>query len=118
LSFQTITVTDTTNSAIFGSITVDVLAQAGGGGGGGGGGGSGGPGRLAQGTSLPLLGALPLLGPAPKSWAVSLATGHSDRGRVYPEGRHDGRPATCWPGPPSCSADSRRRCSASSSALG
>jgi hypothetical protein len=37
LGFQTVTVTDTTNSSIFGSITVDVLAQTGGGGGGGGG---------------------------------------------------------------------------------
>jgi hypothetical protein len=35
LGFQTITVTDTTNSSILGSITVDVLAQTGGGGGGG-----------------------------------------------------------------------------------
>jgi hypothetical protein len=39
LGFQTITVTDTSNSAIFGSIVIDVLAQTGGGGGGGGGGG-------------------------------------------------------------------------------
>jgi hypothetical protein len=38
LGFQTITITDTTNSSIFGSIIVDVLAQSGGGGGGGGGG--------------------------------------------------------------------------------
>jgi hypothetical protein len=37
LGFQTITVTDTTNSSITGSITEDVLAQSGGGGGGGGG---------------------------------------------------------------------------------
>ena len=35
LGFQTVTVTDTTNSSIFGSITVDVLAQTGGGGAGG-----------------------------------------------------------------------------------
>src|SRR5262249_29259038 len=34
LGFQTITVTDTTDSSIFGSIIVDVLAQTGGGGGG------------------------------------------------------------------------------------
>jgi hypothetical protein len=36
LGFQTITVTDTTNSSIFGSIVVNVLAQSAGGGGGGG----------------------------------------------------------------------------------
>ncbi len=41
LGFQTITISDTTNSAIVGSYTVDVLAQSGGGGGGGGG--TGGP---------------------------------------------------------------------------
>jgi hypothetical protein len=35
LGFQTITVTDTSNSSITGSFTVDVLAQTGGGGGGG-----------------------------------------------------------------------------------
>jgi hypothetical protein len=39
LNLQTITVTDTSNNSIFGSIVVDVLAQAPGGGGGGGGGG-------------------------------------------------------------------------------
>jgi hypothetical protein len=38
LGFQTITISDTTNSSITGSDTVDVLAQSGGGGGGGGGG--------------------------------------------------------------------------------
>jgi hypothetical protein len=37
LGLQTITVTDTTNSSIIGSIVLDVLAQSGGGGGGGGG---------------------------------------------------------------------------------
>jgi hypothetical protein len=40
LGFQTLTITDTTNSSIFGSVLVDVLAQSGGGGGGGGGGGA------------------------------------------------------------------------------
>ncbi len=39
LGFQTIMVTDTTTNSIFGSITIDVLAQTSGGGGGGGGGG-------------------------------------------------------------------------------
>jgi hypothetical protein len=39
LGFQTITITDTTDSSIVGTIVVDVLAQSGGGGGGGGGGG-------------------------------------------------------------------------------
>jgi hypothetical protein len=39
LGFQTITITDTSNSSITGSIVLDVLAQTGGGGGGGGGGG-------------------------------------------------------------------------------
>jgi hypothetical protein len=38
LGFQTITITDLSNSSIFGSIVVDVLAQTGGGGGGGTGG--------------------------------------------------------------------------------
>ncbi len=38
LGFQTITITDTSNSSIVGSIVVDVLAQSGGGGGGGSGG--------------------------------------------------------------------------------
>jgi hypothetical protein len=38
LGFQTITITDTINNSIVGSIIVDVLAQSGGGGGGGGGG--------------------------------------------------------------------------------
>ena len=42
LGFQTITVTDTANSAIFGTDIVDVLAQTTGGGGGGGTGGGGG----------------------------------------------------------------------------
>jgi hypothetical protein len=36
LGFQTITITDTANSSIFGSVIVDVLAQTGDGGGGGG----------------------------------------------------------------------------------
>jgi hypothetical protein len=36
LGFQTITIADTANGSIFGSIVVDVLAQTGGGGGGGG----------------------------------------------------------------------------------
>src|SRR5262249_22565705 len=42
LGLQTLTVTDTSNSSIFGSVIVDVLAQTGGGGGGGGTGGGGG----------------------------------------------------------------------------
>jgi hypothetical protein len=41
LGFQTLTIVDTTDSSIFGSILVDVLAQTGGGGSGGGGGGGG-----------------------------------------------------------------------------
>jgi hypothetical protein len=39
LGFQTLTITDTTNSSIIGTDTVDVLAKSGAGGGGGGGGG-------------------------------------------------------------------------------
>jgi hypothetical protein len=43
LGFQTITITDTTNSTIFGTDLVDVLAKSGAGGGGGGGGAGGAP---------------------------------------------------------------------------
>jgi hypothetical protein len=43
LGFQTIAITDTSNSSITGIDTIDVLPQASGGGGGGGGGGTGGP---------------------------------------------------------------------------